>query len=88
MNSNKKNLRGQQLIDKIHTATKKRGWTLRETAAELKISHVHLTSMTSGARKLTGLKPEKQRALAEFVGISMLDFYLMTGLLRYEDLDI
>lgn len=86
MSKKLKNLKEQHLINKIKSATKNRGLTLRDTAAELGISHVHLTSMTSGARKLTGLNIDKQRALAKFVGISMLDFFLMTGMLRYEDL--
>ena len=86
MSKKLKNLKEQHLINKIKSATKSRGLTLRDTAAELGISHVHLASMTSGARKLTGLSIDKQRALAKFVGISMLDFFLMTGMLRYEDL--
>ena len=82
----RKNREVQNLIDLIHYATQDRGWTLRETATELGISHVHLSSMTSGARKLSGLSLDKQRALAKFIGISMLDFYLMCGVLRKEDL--
>jgi len=84
--SKKMNLKEQHLINKIKSTTKSRGQTLHDTAALLGISHVHLTAMTSGARKLSGLSIEKQRALAQFVGISMLDFFLMTGMLRYEDL--
>jgi len=76
----------QTLINRIHAATKLRGWTLVDTAEMLGISHVYLTAITSGARKLSGLNIEKQRELAKFIDISMLDFYLSIGVLREEDL--
>jgi transcriptional regulator with XRE-family HTH domain len=76
----------QPIVDRIHFATRDRGWTLRETAQEIGISHVHLTSLTSGARKISGLSIEKQRKLAKFIGVNMLDFYLLCGVLRQEDL--
>jgi transcriptional regulator with XRE-family HTH domain len=86
MKKMRKNAAVQPVIDQIHFATQDRGWTLRDTAEELKISHVYLTALTSGARKLSGLSPDKQRALAKFLDISMLDFFLMAGILRQEDL--
>ena len=86
MKRTRKNVAVQPLIDQIHFATQDRGWTLRDTAEELKISHVYLTALTSGARKFSGLSLDKQRALAKFLNISMLDFFLMSGMLRNEDL--
>ena len=65
MKKMRKNAAVQPVIDQIHFATQDRGWTLRDTAEELKISHVYLTALTSGARKLSGLSPDKQRALAK-----------------------
>jgi transcriptional regulator with XRE-family HTH domain len=88
MKSIKKNLKEKQLIEKIHAAIKARNWTLHDMAAAIGVSHIHMASMSSGARKLSGLQPEKQRALCEIIGISMLDFYLMVGLLRHDDLMI
>lgn len=76
----------QHLINMIHAATKIRGWTLYDTAEALGISHVYLTSMTCGARKISGLSLEKQRELAKFLGISMVEFFLQCGMLRPEDL--
>lgn len=76
----------QPVVDRIHFATRDRGWTLRETAKELGISHVHLTALTSGARKISGLSIDKQRKLAKFIDVNMLDFFLMCGVLRPEDL--
>lgn len=75
----------QNLINMIHAATKLRGWNLADTAKTLGISHVYMTSITSGARTISGLSLDKQRALAMFLGISMVDFFLMAGILRPED---
>lgn len=85
MNRKKKPLEFQHLINQIHSATKMRGWTLHETAETLGISHVYLASMTCGARKISGLSLEKQRELAKFIGISMVEFFLLCGVLRQED---
>ena len=86
MKKTRKNAAVQPVIDLIHFETQDRGWTLKDTADELQISHVYMASLTSGARKLSGLNINKQRALAKFLRISMLDFLLMIGVLRQEDL--
>lgn len=75
----------QHLINRIHAENRLRGNTLHDLAKQLGISHIYMTSLTSGARKLSGLAPEKQRALAEYLRISMVEFYMMLGLLRLED---
>ena len=85
MKRKQKSLELQHLINMIHAATKLRGWTLHETADEIGISHVYLTSMTCGARKISGLALEKQRKLAKFIGISTVDLFLMCGVLCTED---
>ena len=85
MNHKPKTNEDQQLINKIHVETKKRGWTLRDTAEELGISHIYLTSITCGARKVSGLSFAKQRMMAQFLGISIIDFFLQCGVLRQED---
>lgn len=76
----------QHLINMIHSAAKMKGWTLDDIAKFLGISYIHMASLSNGARKISGLKIEKQRALAKFLGISMIDFFLLCGLLRQEDL--
>lgn len=77
--------RYQHLINMIHAATKLRGWTLADTARHLGISYIYMASLSNGARKLSGLSPEKQRVLAQFVGISLVEFFLMCGVLQPED---
>lgn len=76
----------QHLINMIHSAMKMQGWTLSDVAQCLGISYVHMASLSNGARKISGLSIEKQRTLAKFLGISMVEFFLLCGLLRQEDL--
>lgn len=75
----------QHLINRVHAENRLRGNTLHDLAKQLGISHIHMASLTNGARKLSGLAPEKQRALAQYLRISMVEFYLMLGLLHLED---
>lgn len=76
----------QALIDCIHTVLKMKQLTLTDIASHLGISYIHMASMSSGARKISGLRIEKQRALANFLGLSMIEFFQMCGVLRQEDL--
>lgn len=76
----------QELINLIHNMLKMKGWTLADIARHLGISHIYMCSLSNGARKISGLSIEKQRVLAQFLGISMIKFYLLCGVLRKEDL--
>ena len=76
----------QELINCIHSALKTKRITLTDVAANLGISYIHMASMSSGARKISGLRIEKQRALSKFLGLSMIEFFQMCGVLRPEDL--
>ena len=76
----------QQLINHIHAETRMRGWTLADTADLIGISYIYMASLTNGARKLSGLSLGKQRKLAKFLGISLVEFFLGCGMLRPEDL--
>ena len=76
----------QALIDRIHSENRKRGYTLHDLAGELGISHIYMASLTNGARQLSGLAIEKQRVLARYLRLSMLEFFLMIGVLRTEDM--
>ena len=75
----------KQLMNRLHAENRTRGWTLHDLAKALGISHIHMASLSNGARKLSGLAPEKQRELAKYLRLSMVEFYLMIGVLRPED---
>lgn len=76
----------QQLSNRLYCEMKMRGMTLTDIAKLLGISYIYISSMNSGARKFSGLKIDKQRILAKFLNISMVEFLLMCGVLREEDL--
>ena len=78
----------QNLINQIHSAMKLKRQTLADVAQHIGVSYIHMASMSSGARKVAGLRIEKQRALASFIGISMIEFYLLCGLLSEEDVSV
>lgn len=78
----------QQLINMVHSKAKLHGWTLADVARHLGVSYIHMASLSNGARKISGLKIDKQRVLAKFLDISMIEFFLMNGLLRQEDLAV
>lgn len=86
MKKSNKAIEGQQLINLLRDEASKRGMTVREVAGQMGISHVHLNSLISGVRKVSGLNSQKQRELAKFLGISMLEFLVMCEVLRPEDL--
>ena len=76
----------QQLINLVHLTMKQHGWTLADVARYLGISYIYMASLSNGARKISGLSIEKQRELARLLGITMIQFFLLCGLLRQEDL--
>jgi transcriptional regulator with XRE-family HTH domain len=81
-----KNTSVEELTREIHAELKRRGWTLKELAALLGVSYIYAASLSSGARKFSGLPVEKQRQLSKFLGMTLVDFYLMCGLLHQSDL--
>lgn len=86
MTCNKNQKPHLELINLINLAMKQRGWTLIDVARYLGVSYIYMASLNNGARKISGLSIEKQRSLASFLGISMIQFFLLCGLLRPEDL--
>lgn len=76
----------QPLSNLIHAKLKMEGLTMADIAANLGISYIYMSSLSNGARKISGLNIEKQRALAEFIGLPMVEFFLLSGMLRQEDL--
>jgi len=86
MHSKNKHNQNEPVSNLIHATARSKGWTLSDLAIHLGLSYIYLASLSNGARKISGLNIEKQRALAEFLGISMIEFFLLCGLLRNEDL--
>lgn len=87
MTSLNQNIPQQPLVDLIHSKMKQNGWTLTDISKQLGVSYIYMASLSNGARKISGLGIEKQRVLAKLLDISMLEFFLMCGLLRKEDLN-
>lgn len=85
MNKKKVNL-NQKLNSLLHDTLKSRGLTLSDAAEHVGVSYIYMASISNGARKIVGLKLEKQRKLAAFLGISMVDFFMLAGMLRPEDM--
>lgn len=86
MNRKSRRNSNHDLINLIHSTLRVKGKTLADIAKLLGISYIHMSSLSNGARQMSGLKLDKQRKLAAFLGITMVDFLLMTGVLRQEDL--
>ncbi len=86
MSGKAKHNQNQELSNLIHATARAKGWTLADIAKHLGISYIYMASLSNGARKISGLSIEKQRDLARFLGITMIQFFLLCGLLRQEDL--
>lgn len=86
MNRKKNRNPNKNLMDMLHNTLSVRGMKLADVANILGISYIHMASLSNGARQISGLKLDKQRKLAAFLGITMVDFLLMSGVLRQEDL--
>lgn len=81
--SNKCNRKFKQLLK---ATLKARGMTMTDLAKNLGVSYIYLASLSNGSRRLSGLMLDKQRLLAEFLGISMVELFLLIGVLRKKDL--
>lgn len=86
MKRNKQKNAAQSLVNQLHAVIRSKCMTLRDIADLLGISYIYMASLSSGARQLSALNIEKQRKLADFLGITMIDFYLQCGMLRDEDI--
>jgi predicted XRE-type DNA-binding protein len=60
--------------------------SVKDAAAILNISYVHLTAMLNGVRRFSGLAQEKQKRIAKFLGISKSQFFVLCGMLSPKDL--
>ena len=80
-----KEARHIELINAIHAEKRRRQWNLADLGRHLGISHVYMSSLSNGARQLSSLKIEKQRKLARFLGMSLVDLQLECGTLTPAD---
>lgn len=85
MSNSKKQNEAGKLIDLIHVENAKRKWTLRDLAGALNISYIYMTAISSGARKVSGLSFDKQRSLSKILDITMVEFFLLAGILTTDD---
>ncbi|MDD2721936.1 MAG: hypothetical protein PHH47_11580 [Gallionella sp.] len=77
--------KSQKLINLIRSEVANRGESLVDLAKYLDISYIHMTSLTGGARDWAGLKQHKQRRLAAYLGISLVELYRLSGILLEND---
>lgn len=56
-----------------------RGLTKKEAAAELGFAYVHLLSLCKDVRRFSALKRDKMAALAKFLGVPLVNCYLLAG---------
>ena len=75
-----------ELINAIHSENRRRNMTMAELADDLGISHIYMYSLSNGARPLSALSIEKQRKLAAYLRMPVLDFLVACGSLKPEDL--
>ncbi len=85
MKHKQKEIQHVEMINAIHAENRRRRWGLAELARHLGISHVYMSSLSNGARKLSTLGIDKQRKLAEFLGMSLVDLLVACGTLTPSD---
>lgn len=73
------------LADAIRAAMKMKGMTVQEAATAIKVSHVHMTSLLNGARRLSGLSPDRLNTLSTLTGIRKSEMFVLCGLLTPEE---
>jgi len=76
----------KQLPSLIQKALVEKNQEIDDLALHLGVSSLYMKAVTSGARSIAALTPEIQRKLAGFLGIKMVELFLLGGLLSKEDL--
>lgn len=69
------------LADAVRDAIKQKGMTVQEAATAIQVSHIHLTSLLNGARRISGLSSEKMDLLSSLTGIRKVEMFVLCGLL-------
>lgn len=75
----------QPLIDRLTAVMQGKRHTRHDLASMTKLSYIHVVSIMNGTREFAGLSLDKQRLIAEYMGISFAQMYIYLGILRPED---
>lgn len=75
----------QPLIDRLAAVMHEKHHTRHDLAALTSLSYIHVVSIMNGTREFAGLSLDKQRLIAEYMGISFAQMYIYLGVLRLED---
>jgi len=74
------------LADAVRACLDKKDMTVQQAAGALNISSIHLSSLLNGARRFSGLSPDKQDRLSAFLSMRKSEMFVLCGLLSPEDL--
>jgi plasmid maintenance system antidote protein VapI len=81
-----KKFSSNRLAIMINEALDKNAITHSDLAIHLGVSEIYIEAVLSGARNIVGLTPDILRKLASFLGISIVEIFILSGMLRKEDL--
>jgi len=81
-----KKLSSNRLAIMINEALDKNAITNSDLAIHLGVSQIYIEAVLAGARDIVGLTPDILRKLACFLGISIVELFILCGMLRKEDI--
>jgi len=77
--------KGKPLIDAIQNRKWELGVTTQEAATAINLSHPYFQAMLSGTRPIQSMSDEAKRKLADWLGVSTVDVYIMAEILEPSD---
>lgn len=81
----KKILKGRPLIDAIHEKKRELGVTTQEIAQAIQLSPPYMQAVLSGTRPIQSISDDAKRRLAQWLGVSTADVYIMAEILEPSD---
>lgn len=73
------------LAERLIQVMDSKSHTRHDLASIFGLSYIHLTSLINGIREFSGLGIDKQRKIADYMGISFAQFYIYMGVLQPAD---
>lgn len=73
------------LAIRLEQVMSEKGHTRHDLAKLFGMSYIHTVSLMNGVREFSGLNIEKQRLIADYMGISFAQFYIFLGVLHPDD---